>query len=84
MINWKVRLKNKLFWITLIPAVIVLIQTAARIFGIDIDLSILGDQLVEVIDAVFVILTIVGVVVDPTTKGLSDSEQALTYVAPKE
>ena len=38
-INWLVRVKNKMFWISLIPAVIVLIQTIAAVFGFTIDLT---------------------------------------------
>ena len=83
MINWKVRIKNKMFWITMIPAMIVLIQTIAGLFGIDLDLSAIGDKLIDVVNAIFVILAIIGVVVDPTTAGMKDSEQALTYTEPK-
>ena len=83
MINWKVRLKNKMFWITGSPAVILLIQTVAALFGITLDLADLNGKLLDVVNAVFVILAIIGVVTDPTTDGISDSAQALTYVEPK-
>lgn len=76
-INWLVRVKNKMFWISLIPAVIVLIQTIAAVFGFTIDLSELGDNLVNVINAVFVVLAILGIVIDPTTAGAGDSENAM-------
>lgn len=84
MINWKVRIKNKQFWIAIIPAVILLIQVIADVFGFKLELSELGTKLIAVVNAVFVVLTITGVVVDPTTAGLSDSKQALTYDKPKE
>lgn len=84
MINWRVRIKNKLFWVAIIPAVIVLIQTIASVFGFAIDLGEIGGKLLAVVDAVFVVLAILGVVVDPTTAGVGDSTQALTYSAPKE
>lgn len=82
-INWKVRLKNKAFWITFIPAVLLLIQAVASVFGFTINLGDIGNKLLVVIESVFVVLTILGVVADPTTSGVSDSEQALTYNEPK-
>lgn len=83
MINWKVRLKNKTFWITLIPAVVVLIHTIAALLGFSINISDIGDKLIEVVEAAFIVLAIVGVVTDPTTAGVTDSAQALTYEEPK-
>lgn len=83
MINWKVRIKNKAFWIAIIPAVLVLIQAVAAVFGYTLDLGELGNKLLCVVNAVFVILSILGVVNDPTTSGLTDSELALTYDEPK-
>ena len=84
MINWKVRIKNKAFWMAVIPAVLVLIQVVAAVFDVRIDLTDLQQKLLAVIDAVFVLLAILGVVVDPTTAGVSDSALAMTYDAPKE
>ena len=83
-INWLVRIKNKSFWIALIPAVLLLIQVVAAVFGITLDLGDLGNKLFAVVNAVFSVLTILGIVVDPTTSGITDSEQALTYTEPKE
>lgn len=83
-INWLVRVKNKAFWLAMIPAVLILIQTVGAVFGISIDLGDLGNKLVDVVNAVFVVLAILGVVNDPTTAGLSDSERALQYDEPKE
>ena len=74
MINWKVRIKNVHFWETFIPALIIAIQMIAAVFGYQIEAAV---------DAVFAVLAIMGVVNDPTTKGLSDSTQALTYTEPK-
>lgn len=82
-INWKVRIANKQFWLQIIPAVILLIQAVANVFGFALDLSDIGNKLIEVINAVFGVLVIVGVVTDPTTKGISDSERAMTYNEPK-
>ena len=83
MINWKVRIKNKTFWLTIIPAVLLLVQVVASVFGYTLDLGELGDRLLDVVNAVFTVLVILGVVNDPTTTGVSDSKQALTYTEPK-
>lgn len=84
MINWTVRIKNKNFWIAAIPAVLLLVQAVAAVFGVTLDLGPLGDKLLAVVNAVFVVLAVLGIVTDPTTKGLGDSAQAMTYTAPKE
>lgn len=83
-INWIVRIKNKNFWISVIPATLLLVQAVAAVFGFSIDLGELGNNLLAVVNAAFGVLAIVGVVTDPTTKGISDSAQALTYEKPKE
>lgn len=83
-INWTVRLKNKTFWLALIPAVLLLAQVVAAVFGYTLDLGDLGNKLLEVVNALFAVLAILGIVTDPTTAGVSDSTQALTYEKPKE
>ena len=82
-INWKVRIKNKSFWLSIIPAVLLLVQAVAALFGYVVDLGVIGDKLIVVVNALFIVLSIIGVVNDPTTSGISDSKQALTYEAPK-
>ena len=82
-INWKVRLKNKTFWITAIPALLLVITSVLKIFDIDVDLTSLNDQLIDVVFAVFALLAALGVVTDHTTEGFGDSEQALEYEIPK-
>lgn len=84
MINWTVRLKNKTFWLSLIPAVLLLTQVVAAVFGINLDMGDLGNKLLAVVNAVFAVLVILGVVNDPTTSGMSDSAQAMNYTKPKE
>lgn len=84
MINWTVRLKNKTFWLSLIPAVLLLVQVVAAVFGINLDMGDLGNKLLAVVNAVFAVLVILGVVNDPTTPGMSDSAQAMNYTTPKE
>ena len=83
MINWKVRWKNKAFWVAIIPAIILLIQAVAAVFGFTLDLGDIGEKLLVVVDCVFVVLTILGVVTDPTTKGIGDSDRAMKYDEPK-
>ena len=82
-INWKVRLKNKNFWITLIPTVLLLVQPILALLGVEIDLGEIGNALLAIVDGVFVLLALLGIVTDPTTNGISDSEQAMTYDRPK-
>ena len=83
-INWIVRLKNKNFWIAFIPAVLLLAQVVASVFGCTIDLGDIGNKLLAVVNAVFAVLSILGIVNDPTTQGmLLDSTQAMTYNEPK-
>lgn len=82
-INWKVRLKSKTFWLSLIPALLLLVQVVAAVFGFDLDLGVLGERLLAVVNALFAVLTIIGVVTDPTTAGIGDSAQAMTYEEPK-
>ena len=68
MINWKVRLK---------------IQVVAAPFGLVLDFGELGNQLLAIVNAIFAILAIFGIVMDPTTAGVGDSALALTYTEPK-
>lgn len=84
MINWQVRIKSKQFWLALIPAVLLLVQVVAAVFGFELDLGELGNRLLDVVNALFAVLAILGIVVDPTTEGVGDSAQALTYDRPKE
>lgn len=84
MINWKVRIRNKAFWLALIPAVLLLAQAVAEAFGYELHAGELGDRLLAVVNQLFALLAILGVVNDPTTAGLGDSEQAMTYTEPKE
>ena len=93
-INWLARIKNKTFWLSIVPAVLLLIQVVASVFGFELDLGDLGNRILDVVNALFnrildvvnalfAVLAILGVVTDPTTEGVGDSEQALTYTKPK-
>ena len=70
-INWTVRLKNKAFWVAIVPAILLLIQQVCGMFGIKIEIAGLSDQLLSIIGT------------DPTVATLSDSNQAMTYTEPK-
>ena len=81
-INWIVRIKNKAFWLAIIPAVLLLIQAVADVVGFQLDFGDISDKLIAVVNAVFVVLSILGIVVDPTTADFGDSTRALTYTTP--
>ena len=78
-INWSVRLKNKNFWLALVPALALLAQAFANIFNLTLEFGDTVDKILVFINVLFAFLVLVGVVNDPTTSGLSDSERALTY-----
>ena len=81
-INWIVRIKNKAFWLAFIPALALVVQAVAAVFGYTLDFTTLVGKLLAVVDAVFALLVILGIVVDPTTVGVGDSKRALTYEEP--
>ena len=83
-INWKVRILNKTFWLTLVPALALLIQTFLAVFGVKLELGETIDKLLVFINALFGVFIIVGIVNDPTTAGLTDSTRALKYQEPNE
>ena len=81
-LNFKVRIRNKLFWLTLIPAVLILAQTVCALFGIPLAIDSVESKLLDLVNAIFAVLAILGIVTDPTTEGLKDSDRAMTYTAP--
>lgn len=83
MINWSVRFKNKAFWLSFIPAVLLLVQVLAAVFGYQLDLGELGNRLAAVVNASFMVLALLGVVNDPTTQGVVDSGRAMNYIEPQ-
>jgi phi LC3 family holin len=76
-INWKARFKNKTFVIAFIALVIAFVYQTLGLFGIVPPVS--EEAIVKVITMGVNILAFVGVLVDPTTEGMSDSERAMTY-----
>jgi phi LC3 family holin len=81
-INWIVRIKNKAFWLAVIPAIALVVQAVAALFGYTINLETWVGKLQAVINAVFALLAILGIVVDPTTDGVGDSNRAMSYAQP--
>lgn len=82
MINWKVRIKNKVFWMEVIPALALVVQAISAVFGWQLDFTQLTGKILAVVDAVFALLVILGIVVDPTTEGIGDSKRAMSYEEP--
>lgn len=79
MINWKVRFMNKTWVVAFIAALFILIGAIAKLFGYEIDTTNIQENIVNVVYAVFGVLAVLGVVVDGTTVGFSDSQRALEY-----
>lgn len=81
-INWKVRLQNKPFLVSLFALLLLLVQQVATIFGFDT--TVYNEQVTDLFNTVLAIFVLIGVVVDPTTAGASDSQQALGYNKPRD
>ena len=87
-INWKVRMKNPVFWVQVVVAIVLPILAY---FGLSWDdmttWGAIGKVLIDAVKnpvvIVAVIVSVWNAINDPTTKGLSDSAQALTYDKPK-
>mgnify|MGYP001008246403 FL=1 len=84
MINWKVRFKNKRFVIAFIAGLLLLVKQVSVLFGYNLNIELFSTNINNVVDAVFLLLGLLGIVNDPTTQGFSDSEQAMTYKEPKQ
>lgn len=81
-INWKIRLKNKSFWMTLVPALLLTAQRFADLAGVTFNFAEQQSELLAVINSVFVVLAVIGIVSDPTVEGFGDSHRALIADAP--
>jgi phi LC3 family holin len=82
-VNWRVRVRNRSWWLKMIPATLLVIQVVANVFGYQPDFGDLGNKLAAVVNAVFGLIAIIGIIEDPTTEGIADSHQAQTYEKPK-
>ena len=80
-INWKVRIKNPVFWMTVVPAAVSFVYCVLGAFGIVPKLT--ESMVLNIFSAVMTALTTLGVLVDPTTAGVGDSALAMTYEAPR-
>ena len=76
-INWKARFKNKTFVLALVALVVAFVYQVLGLFGIIPPIS--EDAIVNTITMFVNILAFIGVVVDPTTDGVNDSDRAMTY-----
>lgn len=81
-INWKVRFKNPVFWMTIVPAIVGTVYTVLGACGIVP--AIAEDTVLNMAAMLVSVLTTIGVLVDPTTAGIGDSALALTYEEPRE
>jgi len=79
-INWKVRFRNKVWLTSFISAVIVFVYTALDLFGVIPRVE--QTALLRLVDCGLFMLSMVGVIVDPTTEGIGDSKRAQQYVEP--
>lgn len=76
-VNWKARFKNKVFLISFLALLVSFVYNVLGMF--DVVPAISESQVSEFITIIVNVLGVLGVVVDPTTQGVSDSERALTY-----
>lgn len=80
-INWKVRLKQPAFWIATIPVVITFVYSILALVGVVP--SITEGAVQNLFLTLVSVLAQLGIVVDPTTKGVSDSDRAMNYEKPQ-
>ena len=79
-INWMLRLKNKPVLSALIAVVVIAVFDVAEIFGVAMPMD--SNSVLEYAELVLIALAAMGIIVDPTTKGIGDSENALLYEEP--
>ena len=79
-INWKVRFKNKVWLASFLSLVIGFIFSMLALF--DIYPKVTQSLVMQIVDQVLTFLGLIGVIVDPTTAGLEDSNRAMSYVEP--
>ncbi|QDQ01886.1 phage holin [Lysinibacillus fusiformis] len=81
-VNWRIRLMHKPFLLALFSLLLLLAQQVAAFFGYDLT-GVMSEQLTSIINTGLSILVLMGVIVDPTTRGTRDSERALMYRKPR-
>lgn len=80
-INWKVRMKQKTFWVAILSAILLFAQQISGAF--DYDITVYTEQITSIVNSVLGVLVLLGVVQDPTTKSISDSSHAQQYNEPR-
>lgn len=81
-INWKVRLKSGSWWLGIISAVVTAVFAVLQLCNVE--LPVTAEQVLQAATLVLMIPAAIGITTDPTTKGVSDSAQAMAYDAPKQ
>lgn len=79
-INWKVRFKNKVFLCSFIGLIVSFVFGMLQLF--DIYPTITENQILNIVNQCLTFLGLLGIVTDPTTDGLSDSNRAMAYEHP--
>lgn len=64
--NWSARLRNKTFWLSLVSAILLLTQ--------QLGLNVFPENMLEITNTILLIFTILGVIIDPTTEGITDGQ----------
>lgn len=81
-LNWKLRFQNKQVLSALIAEIVAVVYYAAQMFGVNFNIP--SDSWIQLGALIIAVLVTLGIIVDPTTKGVSDSKQALGYSEPKD
>ena len=76
-INWKARFKNKVFVVSLVTLIISVLYKVLSVFEIVPNVS--ESEALEVFSYLVDVLSFVGILVDPTTDGINDSDRAMLY-----
>ena len=79
-INWKVRFRNKLWLGSFLSLIVSFVYSMLSLFDVFPDLT--ENTVLELLNQILTFLGLIGVLVDPTTAGLGDSEQAMGYEEP--
>lgn len=79
-LNWKVRFKNKVWLGSFLSLIVSFVYSLLGLFDVFPDVT--RNSILEILNQILTFLGLVGVLVDPTTAGLGDSERALGYEEP--
>lgn len=79
-INWKVRFKNKIWLGSFLSLIVSFVYSMLSMFDVFPDAT--KNSVIELLNQVLTFLGLIGVLVDPTTAGIGDSERAMGYEEP--